>query len=60
MITPHDLLVEGDNAALQQLLNILLDNAVKYTPEPGRIHLSVEERGGNAVLRAETIPVGSS
>ena len=58
MITPHDLLVEGDNVALQQLLNILLDNAVKYTPGPGRIHLSVEERGGNAVLKVVDSGIG--
>jgi heavy metal sensor kinase len=58
MIPPHDLLVKGDNAALQQLLNILLDNAVKYTPGPGRIHLCVEERGGNAVLKVVDSGIG--
>jgi len=39
-------------------LNILLDNAVKYTPGPGRIHLCVEERGGNAVLKVVDSGIG--
>jgi heavy metal sensor kinase len=58
MVTGRDLVVEGDQAALQQLLNILLDNAVKYTPGPGRINLSVEERGGNAVLKIADSGIG--
>jgi hypothetical protein len=36
-ITGRDLRVAGDKAAMQQLLNILLDNAVEYTPVPGRV-----------------------
>ena len=58
MITGRDLLVEGDQAALQQLLNILLDNAVKYTPGPGSIHLSAEERGDKAVLKVVDSGIG--
>jgi signal transduction histidine kinase len=46
-----ELHVEGDSTALQQLLNILLDNAVKYTPVPGSIHLSLEERRDKAVIK---------
>jgi heavy metal sensor kinase len=46
-----DLRVAGDKSALQQLLNILLDNAVKYTPSPGSVSLSLEERGDWAVLK---------
>jgi heavy metal sensor kinase len=49
--TGGDLRVAGDKTALLQLLNILLDNAVKYTPAPGRVSLSLEERGDWAVLK---------
>ncbi|HEV3208131.1 MAG TPA: heavy metal sensor histidine kinase [Terriglobales bacterium] len=50
--------VAGDNTALHQLLNILLDNAVKYTPGPGRISLSLEERGDKAVLKVVDSGIG--
>jgi signal transduction histidine kinase len=39
-------------------LNILLDNAVKYTPEPGRVSLSLEERGDKAVLKVVDSGIG--
>ena len=36
-LPPDDLFVEGDQLLLQRLLGILLDNAIKYTPEHGEI-----------------------
>jgi two-component system, OmpR family, heavy metal sensor histidine kinase CusS len=36
-LPPDDLFVEGDELLLQRLLGILLDNAIKYTPEHGEI-----------------------
>ncbi len=57
-VTAGDLQVAGDKTALQQLLNILLDNAVKYTPGPGSIHLSAEERGDKAVLKVVDSGIG--
>ena len=57
-VTAGDLRIEGDKLALQQVLNILLDNAVKYTPGPGMIHLSVEGRGDKAVLRVSDSGIG--
>lgn len=53
-----DLNVVGDKTALQQLLNILLDNAVKYTPAPGQINLSLEERGDKALLKVVDSGIG--
>jgi len=50
--------VVGDATALHQLLNILLDNAVKYTPGPGTIRLSVEERNNAAVLKVTDSGIG--
>jgi heavy metal sensor kinase len=58
MVTAGDLYVIADHTALRQVLNILLDNAVKYTPGPGSIQLSVEERGGKAVLKVVDTGIG--
>ena len=45
MLTLH-----GDEKAIRQLTSILLDNAVKYTPEGGKIDLKLEQQGRNIVL----------
>jgi heavy metal sensor kinase len=50
--------VIADTTALRQLLNILLDNAVKYTPAPGTIGLSLEERNNTAVLKVADSGIG--
>ena len=42
--------VEGDRARLKQVVVNLLDNAIKYTPENGRISLTVKSRNGTAFL----------
>ncbi|MEL7622792.1 MAG: ATP-binding protein [Clostridiales bacterium] len=42
--------VEGDDGLLKQLMRILVDNSIKYTPADGEIILRVEERGGQAAI----------
>lgn len=42
--------VSGDRAALTSLLNNLLGNAIKYTPEAGRIAVNTWLRGRDVVL----------
>ena len=50
---PPDLMIDGDRQLLAQALSNLLDNAVKYVPEGGRISLSVVMKGEVAEVRLE-------
>jgi PAS domain S-box-containing protein len=43
--------VAADPARLEQVVNNLLDNALKYTPPGGRIIVTTERSGDTAVLR---------
>jgi heavy metal sensor kinase len=43
-------MVEGDQARLKQVVVNLLDNAIKYTPDGGRIRLAITRDGDSAVL----------
>ena len=42
--------VRGDAASLSMLLANLLDNALRYTPEGGRIDVAIDDDAGHAVL----------
>src|SRR5207244_9409951 len=47
--------VEADPSRLKQVVVNLLDNAIKYTPEEGKVTITVAQRDGHAVLEvAET------
>jgi heavy metal sensor kinase len=43
-------MIEGDQAKLKQVVVNLLDNAIKYTPNGGRIDLTITQEAGEAVL----------
>ena len=51
-----DLTVSGDTVKLQQVISNIVDNAIKYTPDGGRVTVEVYENSGNAVVRS-AIPV---
>jgi signal transduction histidine kinase len=51
-------LVEGDHAALEQLVLSLADNAVKYSPAPGRVSVSVRRSAGEAVVAVTDTGIG--
>ncbi|HEY3064703.1 MAG TPA: ATP-binding protein [Methylomirabilota bacterium] len=58
--------VVADPARLHQMLSNLVSNAIKFTPDNGRIVVTLERRGGNAAIivsdtgvgiRAESLPL---
>lgn len=59
MVTPEDTFVlspalscpmEGDRSMVKQVMRILCDNAVKYTPKGGVIRMGIERRPGHVTL----------
>ena len=58
---PHDPVhIEGDELLLQRLLGILLDNAIRYTPEHGEIRAEVSATAGHALVTVRDTGVGMS
>ncbi len=54
----HALAVEGDSIRLAQVIGNLLTNAAKYTPEGGRIQVSVSNEGNECLIRVTDSGVG--
>ena len=56
------LVLNGDEAQIRQLISLLLDNAVKYSDENGKIWLSLKKKGKKSVLEVrntvEQMPQG--
>ena len=50
--------VMGDVAVLRRLGDILLDNAFKYTPAPGLVHLTLRKEGQSAVIAVQDTGIG--
>ena len=50
--------IHADEQKIRQLILILVDNAVKYTPEHGRISVRVQEEKGNVELFVSDTGIG--
>ena len=55
---PEPLIVQGDRARLKQVAVNLLDNAIKYTPEGGAIHVRTSAQQNRAVLEVADNGIG--
>jgi signal transduction histidine kinase len=51
-------LIDGDSTLVRQLVMILLDNAVKFTPSGGQVNVGVSSRDGSVVLSVEDSGIG--
>ena len=56
----HDVMINADKLKLQRVISNLLDNAVKFTPENGRVALSLTEEPDALVMRVADSGVGIS
>ncbi len=48
----------GDEGAMRKLLTILMDNAIKYSPEGERVKFSLKKQGKSIAIRIENIADG--
>jgi signal transduction histidine kinase len=54
----QDLMVKGDEARLRELFMDLLDNAIRYTPAPGTVSVSLRPEGQMAVALITDTGIG--
>lgn len=59
-LPPERLEVFGDRQNLSQLVDNLIDNAIKYTPEGGRVDVRLHREGTDVVLEVEDSGIGIS
>ena len=58
LVTDDELRVSADRARLVQLLDNLLSNALKFTPEGGRVDVVLSAENGHAVLEVADSGIG--
>jgi signal transduction histidine kinase len=51
-------MIEGDRDLLFQMVSNLIDNAIKYTPEHGRIGVAVRREGNDAIFEVQDSGIG--
>jgi len=57
-LSPAPIWLYADATRLEQVVINLLTNAAKYTPDGGRIRLTVEQQGDECVMRVQDTGVG--
>jgi signal transduction histidine kinase len=53
LVDPEPAIVNGDQARLRQLVTILVDNAIRHSPDGGGVRVTVRAAGGWASLTVE-------
>jgi two-component system phosphate regulon sensor histidine kinase PhoR len=59
-LAQDDVIIYGDRQNLSQLLDNLIDNAIKYTPDHGKVTVKVSRDGSFAVLQVSDTGIGIS
>ncbi len=59
-ITENEYFVQGDRKRLQQAFTNLVSNAIKYTPEKGKIIVRMIKKDGQIIVEVEDTGVGIS
>src|SRR5699024_3641105 len=54
----HDQRVRAHGAYIEQVVNNLLENAIKYTPEGGQVRLQLQRSSGKAVIHLSDTGIG--
>lgn len=49
--TNQNIIMKADSNSIKQLITILLDNAIKYTPDNGKIKIKTEKQGKNVKIQ---------
>lgn len=57
-LPPEPIHVDGDRNRLAQVFSNLLDNSAKFTKSPGRISISVERVGSDALIKVKDDGIG--
>jgi signal transduction histidine kinase len=55
---PSEMVVAGAESDLGLLVHNLLDNAIRYTPSGGQVHVILAPQNGSAVLRVDDTGIG--
>ncbi|MFQ6120853.1 MAG: PAS domain S-box protein, partial [Methanosarcinales archaeon] len=55
---PDSLIIEGDEQKINQIFSNLISNAVKYTPEGGKIYINIEERDKDIIVKVKDTGIG--
>ncbi|HID26470.1 MAG TPA: PAS domain S-box protein [Methanosarcinales archaeon] len=55
---PENLIIEGDEQKITQIFSNLISNAIKYTPDNGKICIKIEERENDIIVKISDSGIG--